>query len=223
MPKGKYGFQHKSTDAGEPPPPPRKHKPSDPSSKLANEQTFLQLLVAQIKNQDPLNPTDGMQFVCPAGAVQQLEQTINVGQDVDAIRGQLVPPTDVEPDTKLRRISCSPHFRRRFPRSTPPPPRSTWWATTWPTSTRRASRTSVVYFRDLVTQSLGAGLGETQVGFGTGRPLTIRQFTQGAIQTSTGLLDAAIQGDGFFVVKNAQGNTLYTRAGNFQVDRRATC
>src|SRR6516164_1124928 len=79
-------------------------------------------------------------------------------------------------------------------------------------------KTSVVYFRDLVTQSLGAGLGETQVGFGTGRPLTIRQFTQGAIQSSTGLLDAAIQGDGFFVAKNAQGNTLYTRAGNFQVD-----
>ncbi|HWB87403.1 MAG TPA: flagellar hook protein FlgE [Bryobacteraceae bacterium] len=77
---------------------------------------------------------------------------------------------------------------------------------------------SVVYFRDLVTQSLGAGLGETQVGFGTGTPLTIRQFTQGAIQSSTGLLDAAIQGDGFFVVKGDQGNTLYTRAGNFQVD-----
>jgi flagellar hook protein FlgE len=48
--------------------------------------------------------------------------------------------------------------------------------------------------------------------------LTIRQFTQGAIQSSTGLLDAAVQGDGFFVAKNAQGNTLYTRAGNFQVD-----
>jgi flagellar hook protein FlgE len=79
-------------------------------------------------------------------------------------------------------------------------------------------KTSVVYFRDLVTQSLGAGLGETQVGFGTGRPLTIRQFTQGAIQASTGLLDAAVQGDGFFVTKNGQGNTLYTRAGNFQVD-----
>jgi flagellar hook protein FlgE len=79
-------------------------------------------------------------------------------------------------------------------------------------------KTNVVYFRDLVTQSLGAGLGETQVGFGTGRPLTIRQFTQGAIQSSTGLLDAAVQGDGFFVTTNAQGNTLYTRAGNFQVD-----
>jgi flagellar hook protein FlgE len=79
-------------------------------------------------------------------------------------------------------------------------------------------KTSTVYFRDLVTQSLGAGLGETQVGFGTDRPLTIRQFTQGAIQASTGLLDAAIQGDGFFVVRGDNGNLLYTRAGNFQVD-----
>src|SRR6478672_12613441 len=69
-------------------------------------------------------------------------------------------------------------------------------------------KTSTVYFRDLVTQSLGAGLGETQVGFGTDRPLTVRQFTQGAIQASSGLLDAAIQGDGFFVLKDHANNTL---------------
>jgi len=80
-------------------------------------------------------------------------------------------------------------------------------------------KTSDVVFRDLVTQSLGAGLGETQVGFGTGQPLTVRQFTQGAIQTTSGLLDAAVQGDGFFVVKDASGNTFYTRAGNFQADK----
>jgi flagellar hook protein FlgE len=80
-------------------------------------------------------------------------------------------------------------------------------------------KTSALVFRDLVTQSLGAGLGETQVGFGTGQPLTIRQFTQGAIQTSSGLLDAAIQGDGFFVLKNNSGNTFYSRAGNFLADK----
>jgi flagellar hook protein FlgE len=80
-------------------------------------------------------------------------------------------------------------------------------------------KTSAVCFRDLVTQSLGAGLGETQVGFGTGTPLTVRQFTQGAIQSSAGLLDAAIQGDGFFVVQDLAGDTLYTRAGNFQTDK----
>ncbi|HLK68719.1 MAG TPA: flagellar hook protein FlgE [Bryobacteraceae bacterium] len=80
-------------------------------------------------------------------------------------------------------------------------------------------KTSDVEFRDLVTQSLGAGLGDTQVGFGTGTPLTVRQFTQGSIQPSTGLLNAAIQGDGFFVVQDSSGNTNYTRAGDFQVDK----
>src|SRR3954470_6663797 len=80
-------------------------------------------------------------------------------------------------------------------------------------------KNSQVCFRDLVTQSLGAGLGDTQVGFGTGQPLTVRQFSQGAIQTSSGLLDAAIQGDGFFVLKNQSNNMVYARAGNFQADK----
>ena len=74
-------------------------------------------------------------------------------------------------------------------------------------------------FSDLVTQSLGAGLGVTQVGFGVAQPITEAQYTQqGAIQTSGGLDDAAIQGDGFFVVANSAGNLQYTRAGDFQTD-----
>ena len=79
-------------------------------------------------------------------------------------------------------------------------------------------KASVVSFHDLVTQSLGAGYGETQVGFGVGRPVTLRQFTQGAIQTTSAPLDVAIQGDGFFVVTNSQGNNAYSRGGNLQVD-----
>ena len=79
-------------------------------------------------------------------------------------------------------------------------------------------KTSVVSFHDLVTQSLGAGLGETQVGFGVGRPITLREFTQGAIQTTSGPLDAAIQGDGFFVVRDKAGAMVYTRGGNMMVD-----
>jgi flagellar hook protein FlgE len=81
-------------------------------------------------------------------------------------------------------------------------------------------KASAVSFYDLVTQSLGAGLGETQVGFGVARPITIRQFTQGAIQSSSGALDAAVQGDGFLVVKNhSSGAQLYTRGGQLQVDQ----
>jgi flagellar hook protein FlgE len=80
-------------------------------------------------------------------------------------------------------------------------------------------KASEMVFRDLMTQSLGGALGETQVGFGTGEPLTVRQFTQGAIQSTSGLLDAAIQGDGFFILKDNAGGTLYSRAGNFQTDK----
>ena len=80
-------------------------------------------------------------------------------------------------------------------------------------------KTSVVSFHDLVTQSLGAGLGETQVGFGVGRPTTLREFSQGALQTTSGPLDAAIQGDGFFVIQASNGTTQYTRGGNLVVDR----
>ena len=76
----------------------------------------------------------------------------------------------------------------------------------------------MVSFHDLVTQSLGAGLGSTQVGFGVGTPVTLREFTQGAIQSTGGPLDEAIQGDGFLIVQNSQGATEYTRGGNLQVN-----
>jgi len=78
-------------------------------------------------------------------------------------------------------------------------------------------KASTVSFEDLVTESIGAGLGSTQVGFGVGTPITLRQFTQGALQSTGGPLDAAIQGNGFFIV-NDNGNTEYTRGGNFQVN-----
>lgn len=81
-------------------------------------------------------------------------------------------------------------------------------------------KASVVAFSDLVTQSLGAGLGETQVGFGVARPVTIRQFSQGAIQSSSAPLDVAIQGDGFLVVRDpATSAQLLTRGGNLQVNK----
>lgn len=81
-------------------------------------------------------------------------------------------------------------------------------------------KTSVVSFHDLVSQTLGAGVGETQVGFGVDRPATLRQFSQGTIQATNGPLDCAIQGDGFLVVRDPNsGGLVYTRGGNLQVDK----
>jgi flagellar hook protein FlgE len=83
-------------------------------------------------------------------------------------------------------------------------------------------KASTVSFHDLVTESIGADLGSTQVGFGVGAPVTLAQFTQGAIQSTGGPLDAAIQGDGFFVVIDSSGATNYTRGGNFEVSANGT-
>ena|SRR5690348_5236898 len=55
---------------------------SDP---LANESTFLTLLVSQLQNQDPLNPTDSNQFVSQLTAYSQLEQLIGIHKDTTAL------------------------------------------------------------------------------------------------------------------------------------------
>lgn len=49
---------------------------------LANEQTFLTLLVKQIQNQDPLNPADGTQFVAQLAQFSSLEQLIAIRQEL---------------------------------------------------------------------------------------------------------------------------------------------
>lgn len=79
-------------------------------------------------------------------------------------------------------------------------------------------KASDVSFYDLMTQSAGGVNGSTQVGIGTAPPVTVTQFSQGAVQASSGPLDSAIQGAGFFIVNNPSGQTLYTRAGNFTLD-----
>ena len=52
---------------------------------LANEQTFMQLLVAQLQNQDPENPQDGTQFVAQLAQFASLEQEVEMRTDLDSI------------------------------------------------------------------------------------------------------------------------------------------
>ncbi len=78
-------------------------------------------------------------------------------------------------------------------------------------------KASSVQFRDVVSQSIGSAEGSAEIGLGVAPVSTTRVYSQGAIQTSSRALDAAIQGDGFFVAKSTAGQTLYTRAGSFQV------
>jgi flagellar basal-body rod modification protein FlgD len=57
-------------------------------SKPPTEQMFLNLLVAQMKNQDPLNPTDSTQFVSQLAQFSQLEQVIGIRQDIESYAAQ---------------------------------------------------------------------------------------------------------------------------------------
>jgi flagellar basal-body rod modification protein FlgD len=70
-----------------PAPPPSNQPPS--GSPAVNQQTFLQLLVTQIKNQDPLNPADGTQFLTQLAQFSELEQMINVNSNLQQIQQDL--------------------------------------------------------------------------------------------------------------------------------------
>ncbi len=62
---------------------------------LTSESTFLQLLIAQIKNQDPLNPTDSIQFVGQLVQYSELEQLMGINQGVQTLStaATSTPPT----------------------------------------------------------------------------------------------------------------------------------
>ena len=62
------------------------------TEKLAGEDVFLRLLVAQLKNQNPENPSDGTQFVAQLAQFSQLEQSVAMRQDLDAIKTRLTEP-----------------------------------------------------------------------------------------------------------------------------------
>lgn len=56
---------------------------------LANKEVFLSLLVAQIKNQDPMNPTDSVQFLTQLSQFTQTEQTLGIRDDLKQIRSAI--------------------------------------------------------------------------------------------------------------------------------------
>ncbi|WP_036221393.1 flagellar hook assembly protein FlgD [Mesoaciditoga lauensis] len=53
------------------------------NSKQLGKDTFLRLLVTQMKNQDPLNPMDNTQFVSQMAQFSALEQTTNLANSFD--------------------------------------------------------------------------------------------------------------------------------------------
>ena len=74
-------------------------------------------------------------------------------------------------------------------------------------------------FSDLLSSSISASGGTAQVGRGAGMSTVDNIFTQGTFENTSKDTDLAIEGDGFFIVRDPGTNTdSYTRAGAFRWD-----
>lgn len=75
-----------------------------------------------------------------------------------------------------------------------------------------------VAFQDLYYETIAVGRGSTAtLGSGSRTVATDRSFRQGNIERTDDPLNAAIEGQGFFVVETGAG-TAYTRDGSFRAD-----
>lgn len=79
-------------------------------------------------------------------------------------------------------------------------------------------------FQDLFAASLGSagtqGNGNPiQIGLGTRLGGVSQNFGQGSYQSTSSVTDLAISGRGFFALQTGTGTRVYTRAGNFTVDK----
>ena len=72
-------------------------------------------------------------------------------------------------------------------------------------------------FADVYARAISSGA--AAIGLGVSQTAVTQQFAQGSFKTTDGPLDMAINGGGFFQLKDISGNNQYTRNGQFKVDR----
>lgn len=77
---------------------------------------------------------------------------------------------------------------------------------------------SQVQFSDMYAASLAGG-GAIQIGTGGKVAAVVQQFTQGNITNTSNPMDTAISGQGFYRMIDQGGSVLYSRNGQFQVDK----
>ncbi len=74
-------------------------------------------------------------------------------------------------------------------------------------------------FADLLSGSINGSGGKSQVGRGVGMSKVDQIFSQGTFESTESNLDVAIEGEGFFILKEPGNETsYYSRAGAFRFD-----
>ena len=75
-------------------------------------------------------------------------------------------------------------------------------------------------FSDLLSASVSGSGGSSQIGRGVGLSKVDNIFSQGTFESTESGLDVAIEGDGFFMLKEPGDDTMYySRAGAFRFDQ----
>lgn len=64
------------------------NKLSPSASSDINKNEFLNLLVAQLKNQDPMNPVDNQQFLAQLATFSSLEQLMSINAGIQKLTGE---------------------------------------------------------------------------------------------------------------------------------------
>src|SRR5882672_8813923 len=86
-----------------------------------------------------------------------------------------------------------------------------------------AFKSSSITFEDIFTNSLGVRLNGSgsamQIGSGVATASIPTNFAQGNLVDNSSATAASIQGPGFFVTKTSQGAQIYTRAGDFTINK----
>lgn len=66
------------------------NKPATNSpDQLASKEVFIQLLVAELRNQNPLSPSDPKDFLSQLSQMSGVEQMVEVRKDLDSIKSLL--------------------------------------------------------------------------------------------------------------------------------------
>jgi flagellar basal-body rod modification protein FlgD len=81
------------------------------TNSLSNTSAFLQLLVAQLKNQDPTQPMDPTTFVTQLAEFNDVQQNLGTRQDMDALTekylGVTTPPSGGTGDSSTNATGSS--------------------------------------------------------------------------------------------------------------------
>jgi flagellar hook protein FlgE len=216
-----------------------------PESSVVTLRDFIQILTTQLSLQDPLKPVDNEAFVAQLAQFTNLEQTRLMSTSVDTLVSVQATAQTVALIGKTVEVSADggpvagtvtavtfgagplggamfeaihigltglSSFSRNL----------TVIGNNVANLNSPGFKASQLAFSELVYRNaLSQGAGGTaplQVGAGVGSSGSRVMFRQGNLQQTGQDSDLAVSGDGFFVLRDANGRTTYTRDGQFQFD-----